>query len=92
VTRRERWDIIGQVLDALEMHTERFGPNARVTNVATRANVAYDRLQEYLDELARSGLVTQDKMPRLTEKGKEFLRLYRQWREVLGRFGLDGSD
>jgi predicted transcriptional regulator len=65
------------------------GDGARVTNVATRANLSYDRLMEYLDELARQGFITPGRMPQLTEKGNEFLRAARQWRGVLGRFGLD---
>lgn len=59
-----------------------------MTNVATRANVSYDRLVQYLEELATADLVTRDRMPRLTEKGRDFLRQYRQWNEVLERFGL----
>lgn len=60
-----------------------------MTNVATRANLPYDRLLAYLEELATAELVTRDRMPRLTDRGRDFLRQYRQWMEVLNRFGLE---
>lgn len=72
----------------MEQRTER-GSEARVTHVATRANVPYDRMQSYLEELEEAGLVEmEESMPRLTPKGVEFLRHYRQWVEVLDRFGV----
>lgn len=54
-----------------------------------RANVPYDRLITYLDELAAAGLVTRDKFPQITPEGREFLAHYTRWTDVLGRFGLD---
>ncbi|MCA1813657.1 MAG: hypothetical protein LC624_06870 [Halobacteriales archaeon] len=87
--RRERWSIIIAVLEAIEEQWASHGEGARVTNVATTANMSYDRLMEYLEELERTGFVTAGRMPQLTDKGREFLRAARQWRDVLGRFGLD---
>jgi predicted transcriptional regulator len=86
--RRERWDIIGAILQALDEQWREHGDGARVTNVALRANLSYDRMMLYLQELQQAGLITNDRMPHLTEKGREFLALYRQWIEVLGRFGV----
>lgn len=87
--RRERWSIMGAILEAiLEQRTEK-GSDARVTHVATKANVPYDRMQTYLADMEKAGLVEPaHPMPRLTDKGVEFVRHYRQWREVLERFGI----
>jgi len=88
MTRRERWGVLAAILRSLDEHLRDSGENARVTRVAISANVPYDRLVAYLKELAQAGLVTEERMPRLTEKGKQFLVHYRQWAEVLSRFGL----
>jgi predicted transcriptional regulator len=87
--RRERWSVVVAIVEAIDEQWQEAGEDARVTNVATRANLPYDRLMLYLEDLAEAGLVTRDRMPRLTDKGREFLRAARDWREVLGRFGLD---
>lgn len=87
--RRENWSIIGAILEAIAEQVAQAGDNARLTNVATRANVAYDRLQKYMQELQERGMVAPGPLPRLTEKGYEFLRMYKMWREILGRFGIE---
>ncbi|HKZ48961.1 MAG TPA: winged helix-turn-helix domain-containing protein [Thermoplasmata archaeon] len=86
--RRERWAVVLAILEAIDHHRSTYGENARITHVATTANLPYDRLMEYLRELGRAGLITEEHMPRLTEKGAALLRHYRQWNEVLSRFGL----
>jgi predicted transcriptional regulator len=87
--RRERWTILGEVLDALQHERAGMGDGARLTIVAQRANLPYDRLITYLEELAERGLVTPDRPPRITPQGVEFLSHYTQWRAILGRFGLE---
>lgn len=59
-----------------------------MSNVALRANLPYDRLMAYFAELAAAGMLTDERLPALTDKGQAFLRAYRQWTEVLDRFGL----
>lgn len=86
--RRERWSVIGAILTALDSDA---GPDrAKLTTIAARANVAYDRLQAYLQDLTQAGLLVTgpDGAFEVTEKGREYLRMYRQWTEVLDRFGL----
>ncbi|HET6404120.1 MAG TPA: hypothetical protein VFH78_05695 [Candidatus Thermoplasmatota archaeon] len=79
--RRELWAVLGSVLEALE--AERASPEPRLSNVATRANVAYARLREHLSILAARGLVDYEDIPRLTPRGQAFLREYRAWSGVL---------
>lgn len=85
--RRERWAIIGAILTGIELETQQ-GARARTTRVAAHANLPFDRLRTYLDELAAAGLLADDP-PTLTPKGREFLVEYRRWSRVLGAFGLD---
>jgi predicted transcriptional regulator len=85
--RREKWAIVGAILGELDAESER-GANARLTNVAQRANVAYDRLQAYIVELEATGFVTAGRVPALTTKGRDFLRQFRAWMELVDRFGF----
>jgi len=86
--RRERWGVAGSILDAIDREATERGESARVTNVAVRANVPYDRLVAYLESLSTAGLVVLDKMPRLTAEGEQVLKQYRDWIEVVKRYGL----
>lgn len=88
MARRERWDIIGSILVAVDDHRTEAGRFARVTNVALLANVPYDRLLGYLEALRVAGLVTGDRMPALTSRGREFLRHYRAWTDMLARIDV----
>lgn len=87
--RRERYAIIGAILHEIDRERAK-GDEARITNVALRANLSYDRLLAYVDKLVAAGLVVAEgRMPALTQKGREFLTHYRQWLSVLDRFGVD---
>lgn len=81
---------MGDVLGAIA--AEEATPDPRLTHVAVEANVPHDRMLKYLRELAELGLTTADGVPRLTAKGREFLRLYRQWRRAQKDFGIDARD
>ena len=88
MVRRERWLIIANILEAIDHQWKTYGDAARVTNVGLRANISYNRLVSYLEELTHAGLITEEPMPKLTQKGHDFLRAYRQWIETLDRFGV----
>lgn len=89
--RRERWSILGAVLEAIEAEAETSRGRVRPTRVASAANLPFDRLQQYLAELHAAGLLEPDDPPRLTQKGREFLDEYRRWSRVLSTFGLDAA-
>lgn len=87
MVRREKWSIVGALLIALDNEAQR-STTPRMTNVASRANIAYDRMMLYIADLQRSGLVTDEKFAHLTPKGREFLHHYKRWMELLDRFGM----
>jgi len=89
MSRRERWTILGDILTAVAAASH--GEGARITSITVRANIPHDRLVSYLHELQEHGLVDDGSRPRLTSRGHEFLREYREWLGVLTRFGL-GED
>ncbi len=87
VGRREHSVIAGAILAAVEDEVQRANGGS-LTSIASRANIAYDRLQGYLIELSAKGLITSTRVPRLTPRGAEFLRIYREWMSTLERFGF----
>lgn len=86
--RRERWDILGLILQILQQGATAQEP-LPLTRVAQRANVPYDRFVTYIEELRSGGLIDAADPPLLTEKGQALLRSWSQWEAVLQRFGLD---
>lgn len=86
--RRERWEILGLIL-ALLSDNAVAREGLPLSRIAQRANLPYDRLLGHIEELRAGGLVTADEMPRVTERGHDLLRSWRQWEAVLQRFGLD---
>jgi len=59
-----------------------------LTRVQLRINVPFDRLKTYLSELKELGLVQDEMSPKLTEKGKQYLREYETVLDFMKRMGL----
>jgi predicted transcriptional regulator len=67
--------------------------NAKPTRVLYRANLSYDRLTKYLDELIARGLLqenhaSESRYYAITKKGKEFILEVRKAEAFLTGFGL----
>ena len=86
MARRERATIAGEMLEALS----RAGgvSDKRLTHVAMRVNLPYDRFKEYLEDMQRRGLVQKDDPFMLTTEGRKLLDTYKAWREGLRLFGM----
>ncbi|HET6404063.1 MAG TPA: winged helix-turn-helix domain-containing protein [Candidatus Thermoplasmatota archaeon] len=82
MSRRERWAIFGAILYALDEERART-PHVRLSNVAARANVAYNRLGEHLQALAEAGLVDNLQSPSITARGRRFLEEYSTWSRTM---------
>ena len=67
------------------------GPDVPPTALATRANVPYDRLGRYVDELRRLRLLNAEAPLRLTSRGAQLLVDHERWREALHMAGLSGD-
>jgi predicted transcriptional regulator len=73
--KRSRYEIIHDVLD--QCQTE-----SRKTWVMYKANLSYDLVGKYLDDLMRNGFVdAKDGLYYLTEKGRELLEILRAWKQ-----------
>ena len=71
---RGRTDIIGQIMEVAENGCNK-------TTIMYKAYLSFDQLNQYLTLVTENGLLeysAEKKEYRTTEKGKEFLRIYRQ--------------
>lgn len=90
--RRTRIDIISDILDAIQNKRGRIKP----THLLYKANLSYQLLGEYLQELKQKGLVEEEMVGKkkakkeiiLTEKGYEFIGEYNKMKEFQESFGL----
>ena len=72
---RDRLNIIAAILAAC-------GSGACKSRIISAANLNFKLLEKYLDDVIRAGLVqVEDQTYSLTEKGQEFLKRYRHYRE-----------
>jgi predicted transcriptional regulator len=74
-SKRSRYEIIHDVLDQCQTPS-------RKTWVMYKANLSYDLVGKYLDDLKAKGYIeTTDGLYHVTEKGKELLEILRAWKQ-----------
>ena len=84
--RRDKLKIYGDLLFIL--YSESKKDRIVLTRVQLRANVPFDRLKTYIAELQELGLIQDETSPKLTEKGKVYLREYETVLDFMKRMGL----
>ena len=86
IPRRDKLRLYGDLLSVLKSE----GDNEKIvlTRVQTRLNVPFDRLKNYIIELKELGLVEDETSLKLTEKGKQYLKEYKQILDFMKRMGL----
>lgn len=90
--RRTRIDIISDILLAIQNKGGRIKP----THLLYKANLSYQLLGDYIDELSGKGLLTEESAGKkgskkeivLTDKGFEFINQYLKMKEFQESFGL----
>jgi predicted transcriptional regulator len=87
MTRREHARILGDVLDSLDHLTAR-AERLNLAGLAAGSNLPHDRLLAYLGELRDKGLVTEEHLPGLTARGRQFLECYRAWIRIQRLYGI----
>ena len=89
---RTHISIIADILDtAREYSYEEGDSGATVTHLIRRANVPHRRLSSLVSTLKASGLLQElpeESRYRISEKGMEFLKNYRQFKGLVEGFGL----
>lgn len=86
ISRRDKLKIYGDLLSALndQSKTEKI----ILTQVQVRMGVPFDRLKNYVSELAELGMIEEETSLKLTEKGKQYLIEYAKVLDFMKRMGL----
>ncbi len=85
IKRRDKIKIYGDLLSALnEAEPEKIV----LSHVQVQINVPFDRLKNYLLDLKELNLIQNENEPRLTEKGRQYLKEYKKVLEFMTRMGL----
>lgn len=92
--RRSNFEIKADILASL---SQQFGDKLKPTHIMYQANLSHKLLKEYLNELIEQGLIEKRQVEdrksekqyiHLTEKGKDFLRKFRDFSEFRDTFGI----
>lgn len=59
-----------------------------LTRIQQKSNVPYDRFKTYLSELKDLGLIQDESLPKLTEKGLRYVTEYEKVLDFMKRMGL----
>lgn len=59
-----------------------------LTRIQIQINVPFDRLKNYISELASLGLISDETSLRVTEKGKQYLAEYENVLDFMKRMGI----
>lgn len=86
---RSKGRIMVDILRAIRQDGE-----AKITHILYRANLSYDRLIKYLDQLQESGFIEKIDIGdriffKITPKGDRFISEFRKIEEFAEAFGID---
>jgi predicted transcriptional regulator len=86
IPRRDRMKIYGDLLSILYADSKE--EKIVLTRVQVQINVPFDRLKNYISELASLGLISDETTLRVTEKGKQYLSEYENVLDFMKRMGI----
>jgi predicted transcriptional regulator len=86
VPRRDKFKIYGDLLSAL--YNQSGSENIVLTQIQVKINVPFDRLKTYIMEIRDLGLIQDETSLKLTKKGIDYLRMYKQFLDLIKRMGL----
>ena len=86
VPRRDKFKIYGDLLSAL--YNQSGSENIVLTQIQVKINVPFDRLKTYIMEISDLGLIQDETSLKLTKKGIDYLRMYKQFLDLIKRMGL----
>ena len=83
--KRERIEIINDILKAIQSHSGK----AKPTHILYKSNLSSQMLKDYLSELISKGLVEEkDKMYHITDKGHAYVKDFRMIRDFMESYDL----
>jgi predicted transcriptional regulator len=86
IPRRDRMKIYGDLLSIL--YADSRDEKIVLSRVQVQINVPFDRLKNYISELASLGLITDETTLKVTEKGKMYLSEYENVLDFMKRMGI----
>lgn len=84
--RRDRLKVYMDILSTIR--TESRKERMIITHVQQKSNVPFDRLKTYISELLELGLIQDEAMLKLTEKGIRYVTEYEKVLDFMKRMGL----
>ena len=87
IARRDKMKIYGDLLSILQSKDKK--EEIVSTQLQVRLNVPFDRLKQYLNEIRELGLIEDESPPKLTKKGKQYIREYQKVLDFMKRMGLE---
>jgi predicted transcriptional regulator len=85
IAHRDKLKIYNDLLSILD---DEANQKVVLTHIQLRLNVPFDRLKNYISELTELGLIDDENMLNLTEKGRQYLLEYRDVIEFMKRMGI----
>ena len=85
-SRRDKMKIYADLLFILQSESNK---KIVLTQLQLKLNVPFDRLKQYLKELKELNLIEDETSPKLTIKGKEYIREYEKVLAFMKRIGLE---
>ncbi len=86
IPRRDKLKIYGDLLSALYYQSS--AEKVVLTQIQVKINVPYDRLKTYIKEIKDLGLIQDETSLQLTEKGIQYLRMYKNVLDFMKIMGL----
>jgi predicted transcriptional regulator len=86
IARRDKMKIYSDLLSILQSESNR--EEIVLTRLQLKLNVPFDRLKQYLTQLRELGLIDDVTSPKLTKKGKQYIREYEKVLDFMKRMGL----
>ena len=87
IPRRDKMKIYGDLLSILNFENGK--EKIVLTQLQTKLNVPFDRLKSYLRQLDELGLIENETSPKLTKKGRQYIREYEKVLDFMRRMGLE---
>jgi predicted transcriptional regulator len=85
IAHRDKLKIYNDLLSILD---DEANQKVVLTHIQLRLNVPFDRLKNYISELTELGLIDDENLLNLTEKGRQYLLEYRDVIEFMKRMGI----
>jgi predicted transcriptional regulator len=86
IARRDKMKIYSDLLSILQSESDK--EEIVLTRLQLKLNVPFDRLKQYLMQLRELGLIEDEPLPKLTKKGKQYIREYDKVLDFMKRMGI----